>query len=41
MKAIIAGIAAIIVVSAAAWYGLNQAGFSSQELNSGDNVRLD
>ena len=41
MKAMLSGFAAIVVISAAAWYGLNQAGFSSQEQQSDTNVRLD
>lgn len=41
MKAMLAGFLGIVVISAAAWYGLGQAGFSTQERNSGANVRLD
>ena len=41
MKAMFAGFAAIVVISVAAFYGLGQAGFSSEEINSGENVRLD
>ena len=41
MKAMFSGFAAIIVISIAAYYGLGQAGFSSQEVHSSDSVRLD
>ena len=41
MKAMMTGFAVMIVISVAAWYGLGQAGFSSQEVGSGNNVRLD
>ena len=40
MKAMLTGFAAILVISVAAWYGLNQAGFSSADQNAGANVRL-
>ena len=36
-----AGFAAIVVIAAVAWYGLGQAGFSSQDTQSSANVRLD
>jgi hypothetical protein len=41
MKAMLAGFAAIVVISVVAWYGLENAGFSSQEVYSGANVRID
>ena len=41
MKAMLAGFAAIVVISGLAWYGLGQAGFSSENVHSGANVRLD
>ncbi len=41
MKAVFAGFAAIIVISVGAYFGLEQAGFSSEEINSSSNVRLD
>lgn len=41
MKAMLAGFAAVIVIGVGAWYGLGQAGFSSEEAYSGANVRLD
>lgn len=41
MKAMFTGFAAIVVISIGAWYGLGQAGFSTQEVQSGANVRLD
>ncbi len=41
MKAMLAGFAAIIVITVAAWYGLGQAGFSSQDVYSSQNVRID
>lgn len=40
MKAMFAGFAAIVVISVGAYFALDQAGFSSQEVHSGDNVRL-
>ncbi|MCV6592808.1 MAG: hypothetical protein OIF48_07650 [Silicimonas sp.] len=40
MKAMYAGFAAIVVISLVAWYGLGQAGFSSEDRHSGNNVRL-
>ncbi|SPF81688.1 hypothetical protein [Pseudoprimorskyibacter insulae] len=41
MKAMLTGFAALIVIGVGAWYGLSQAGFSSQQVYSGANVRLD
>ncbi|SMX50518.1 hypothetical protein [Maliponia aquimaris] len=41
MKAMFAGFAAAILIAAGAWYGLNQLGFSSAEVYSSPNVRLD
>lgn len=41
MKAMLTGFAAIVVIGAAAYYGLEQTGFSSAEVNSSENVRLD
>ena len=41
MKAMFAGFAAMIVIGVAAWYGLGELGFSSQEVNTSDSVRID
>lgn len=41
MKAMFAGFAAAILIAVGAWYGLNQLGFSSAEVYSSPNVRLD
>ncbi|MCY4336557.1 MAG: hypothetical protein OXC60_18020 [Litoreibacter sp.] len=41
MKPMLTGFAAIIVISVVAWYGLGQAGFSSSDVHSGPNVRID
>ena len=41
MKAMMTGFAVMIVLSVAAYYGLGEAGFSSEEVHSSDNVRLD
>lgn len=41
MKAMFTGFAAMIIIGVAAWYGLDQAGFSAAEVGSGNNVRLD
>ena len=41
MKAMFAGFAAIIIISIGSWMALGQAGFSSEEVNAGQNVRLD
>ncbi len=40
MKPMLSGFAAIIVIAVGAWYGLGQAGFSSSDVNSSANVRL-
>ncbi len=40
MKAMLAGFTAIVVISLVAYYGLEQTGFSSEDVYSGDNVRL-
>jgi len=41
MKAMLAGFAAIAVIGIAAHFGLAEIGFSSQDRQSGDAVRLD
>lgn len=41
MKAIIAGLAAVVVIVLVAGVGLPQAGFPTQENQSGGSVRLD
>ena len=41
MKTMYLAFAAIAVISVAAWFGLNNAGFSSAEQSAGDAVRLD
>jgi hypothetical protein len=41
MKAMLTGFVAIAVISIGAWYALGEIGFSSQEVFSNDNVRLD
>ena len=41
MKAMLTGFAAIIVIAIAAFFALEQAGFSSADVFSNDNVRLD
>ncbi|MGB0658983.1 MAG: hypothetical protein ACPGNV_02300 [Mangrovicoccus sp.] len=41
MKAMFSGFAFAILVAFGAYYGLNQMGFSSQDMYSGANVRLD
>ncbi|MDJ0629019.1 MAG: hypothetical protein QNJ44_12225 [Rhodobacter sp.] len=41
MRAMYLAFAAIAVIAVGAWYGLNEAGFSSAERSSGDAVRLD
>lgn len=41
MKAMLAGFAAIVVITGLAWFGLGQVGFSAKEVHSGQNVRLD
>lgn len=41
MKAMLTGFAAIIVIGVGAFFVLEQAGFSSADVFSNDNVRLD
>lgn len=41
MKAMLSGFAAMIIISIGAYYALNDMGFSSADVGSGDNVRLD
>lgn len=41
MKPMLSGFAAIVVIAGLAWYGLGQAGFSSQDVHTGANVRID
>lgn len=41
MKAMLTAFAAMAVITVAAWYGLNQAGFSSGERQASGSVRLD
>ena len=41
MKAMMTGFAAIVVISFAAHFGLQQAGFSAQDRNSSSAVRLE
>ncbi|WP_259996573.1 hypothetical protein [Sulfitobacter sp. S223] len=41
MKAMLMGFASIVVIAAVAYFGLHEMGFSSQDVYSGDNVRLD
>jgi hypothetical protein len=41
MKAMFSGFAAIIVIGVIAYFGLHTLGFSSQEVYSSPNVRLD
>ncbi len=41
MKAMLAGFAAMIVISIGAYFALGEMGFSSQEAGSGANVRLE
>ena len=41
MKAMMSGFAVIVILSVAAYYGLQQMGFSSQDVYSSENVRLD
>lgn len=41
MKAMLAGFAAMVLIAWGAWYVLGEMGFSSQEVMSGPNVRLD
>ncbi|MEL6467330.1 MAG: hypothetical protein AAFQ58_20405 [Pseudomonadota bacterium] len=41
MKSMMMGFAALIVISVGAYFVLQEIGFSSGEVNSGDAVRLD
>lgn len=41
MKAMFAGFAAMALISIGAYFALDAAGFSSQEVYSSDSVRLD
>ncbi len=41
MKAMMAGFAAMVIISIGAWYALGEMGFSSAEQRSGQSVRLD
>lgn len=41
MKAMLAGFVAIAVIGVAAYYGLNELGFSAHEAYSGPNVRVE
>ncbi|MGR3502586.1 hypothetical protein [Pseudaestuariivita sp.] len=41
MKAMMAGFAAMVLISVGAYFALQEAGFSAAEQGSGDNVRLD
>ena len=41
MKAMLAGFAAMAIISVGAWYALGEMGFSSADIYSGQNVRLD
>ena len=41
MKAMLAGFAAMILLALGAWYGLHELGFSTADVYSGANVRLD
>lgn len=41
MKAMGLGFAAMVVIAIGAWYVLGQSGFSTSEVQSGMNVRLD
>ena len=41
MNAMTAAFAALFVITVAAWYGLDQAGFSSEDRQVGNAVRLD
>lgn len=40
MKVMLTAFAAIAVITVGAWYGLTHAGFSSGEVQSGPDVRL-
>jgi len=41
MKVMLMGFSSIIIIALVAYFALHQMGFSSQEVYSGDNVRLD
>ena len=41
MKAMLTGFAAIAVIGVVAYYGLHEIGFSSEEVYTSSNVRLD
>jgi len=41
MKAMLTGFVAMVVISVAAYFVLNDLGFSAAEVGSGENVRLD
>lgn len=41
MKAMLAGFVAVAVIGVVAYFGLHEIGFSSAEVYSGENVRLD
>ena len=41
MKAMIAGFAAIVLLSVGAWMALGELGFSTEERQTSPNVRLD
>lgn len=41
MKPMLAGFAAAVIIATAAWFILGYAGFSSQEVYSSANVRID
>lgn len=40
MKVMFAGFVASVLIAVAAWYGLNNAGFSTQQTYTSPNVRL-
>lgn len=41
MKAMLAGFVAVAVIAVVAYFGLHEIGFSSQQVYSSENVRLD
>jgi hypothetical protein len=41
MKAMLAGFVAVAVIGVVAYFGLHEIGFSSQQVYSSENVRLD
>ena len=41
MKSVLTGLAVMVVISVGAFVALNAMGFSTQEANSGANVRID